>query len=147
MPRDHGKLSVTIFWFHENSWEPTSFLLMYMQKQFSGNMLFKLKLKNISVYSYLQCLLLKCEKKVNLKVTCVCTKLSKTQDSSLIQLKEWVYSLEILAISCLFLKRFGPVHQFHSEIVTKRRHSNNVFKLLESYILFLGTRNHNNCCC
>ena len=27
---------------------------MYMQKQFSGNMLFKLKLKNISVYSYLQ---------------------------------------------------------------------------------------------
>ena len=54
MPRDHGKLSVTIFWFHENSWEPTSFLLMYMQKQFSGNMLFKLKLKNISVYSCLQ---------------------------------------------------------------------------------------------
>ena len=23
MPRDHGKPSVTIFWLHENSWEPT----------------------------------------------------------------------------------------------------------------------------
>ena len=23
MPQDHGKLSVTIFWFREDSWEPT----------------------------------------------------------------------------------------------------------------------------
>ena len=53
MPRDHGKLSVTIFWFHENSWEPT-FISFNVQKQFSRNMLLKLKLKNISVYYYLQ---------------------------------------------------------------------------------------------
>ena len=53
MPRDHGKLSATIFWFHENSWEPT-FISFNVQKQFSGNMLLKLKLKNISMYYYLQ---------------------------------------------------------------------------------------------
>ena len=53
MPRDHGKLSATILWFHENSWEPT-FISFNVQKQFSGNMLLKLKLKNISMYYYLQ---------------------------------------------------------------------------------------------
>ena len=53
MPRDHGKLSATIFWFHENSLEPT-FISFNVQKQFSRNMLLKLELKNISVYYYLQ---------------------------------------------------------------------------------------------
>ena len=38
---------------HENSWEPT-FISFNVQKQFSGNMLLKLKLKNISMYYYLQ---------------------------------------------------------------------------------------------
>ena len=38
VPRDHGKLSVTIFWFCENSWQPT-FISFNVQKQFSGNML------------------------------------------------------------------------------------------------------------
>ena len=50
MPRDHGKPSVTIFWFAENSWEP-SFISFNVKKH-----VFKRtsKLKNISVYYYLQ---------------------------------------------------------------------------------------------
>ena len=41
--------------------------------------------------------------------------------------------------SCLFIKRFGPHHQFHSEIiVTKRLHSNNaVFKFWSHMFFFL----------
>ena len=39
------------------------------------------------IYKKLQCLSLKCQKKVNLRVKFVCTKVSKTQDSSLIQQK------------------------------------------------------------
>ena len=50
MPRDHGKLSVTIFWFLENSWEPT-FISFNVQKHVVKH---TLKLKNISVYYYLQ---------------------------------------------------------------------------------------------
>ena len=45
MPRDHGK---PIFWFHENSWEPT-FISFNVQKHVVKH---TLKLKNVSGYNY-----------------------------------------------------------------------------------------------
>ena len=46
VPRDHGKPSVTIFWFQENSWEPT-FISFNVQKHVGKH---TFKLKNISEY-------------------------------------------------------------------------------------------------
>ena len=67
-----------------------------------------LTLKNISMYYYSIYVtnvnvfyFQKCQK-VNLSVKCVCTKEPKTQDSSSIQLKEWVYSLEMFATDLVF---------------------------------------------
>ena len=88
MPRDHRKPSVTSFWFCENSWEPT-FISFNAQKHVVKH---TLKLKNIIVYYCLQKTsrpIKLCQKKVNLSVKCVCTKVSKTPDSSLIQLKKF----------------------------------------------------------
>ena len=53
--------------------------------------------KNVKVYYFH-----KCQKKVSLSVKCVCTKEPKTQDSSSIQLKEWVYSPEMFATDLIF---------------------------------------------
>ena len=55
-PEIMGNYRVTIFWFPENSWEPTFYFISFnVQKQFSGNIAkHALKLKNISVYYYLQ---------------------------------------------------------------------------------------------
>ena len=59
-------------------------------------------LKNISVYYYLQkrqCLL-KCQKKVKLSVKWVSIKVSKTPDSSSIQLKKYTHLKCLLQIYC-----------------------------------------------
>ena len=135
MPRDHGKLSITIIWFHENSWEPT-FIAFNVKKQFSGNMLLNIlfKLKNITVFYYLQkklqCLL-KCQKKVNLSVNCACTKMSKPESRLLIDpYTRLKCSLQILS----FHKRASS-SLFNSEIVTKRLHSN-CFLNFWSHIFF-----------
>ena len=50
MPRNHGKPLVTIFWFGENSWEPT-FISFNVQKCVVEH---TSKLKDIGVYYYLQ---------------------------------------------------------------------------------------------
>ena len=77
-------LSVTIFRFRENSWEPTFISVNVHAETFFLKHVFKhtFKLKNISAHYYLQkklhCLL-KCEK-VNLSVKCACTKVWKTAD-------------------------------------------------------------------
>ena len=123
MPRDHGKLSVTIFWFRENSWEPT-FISFNVQKHVVKH---TLKLKNISAYYYLQktsMSIIKCQTKVNLSVKCACTKASKTPDSSSIKLKKYPHLKCSQYRSCFLIQRFGPHHRFNSEIVTKRLYCN-----------------------
>ena len=45
MPRDHGK---PLFWFNENSWEPT-FISFTVQKHVVKH---TLKLKNVNEYNY-----------------------------------------------------------------------------------------------
>ena len=57
----------------------------------------KYSTKNVKV-----CYFQKCQKEVNLSVKCVCTKEPKTQYSSSIQLKEWVYSLEMFTMDLVF---------------------------------------------
>lgn len=84
MPTDHGKLSVTVFLV---PWEPT-FISFNEQKH-----VFKhtLKLKNIGVYYQLQktAMSINMSEEGFLNVKFVCTKVSKTPDSSSIQLKKW----------------------------------------------------------
>ena len=51
-----------------------------------------------------------------------------------------VYSLEMFITDLVFsLRDLGLIVSFNSEIVTERLHSNNVFKLLETYIFFRDT--------
>ena len=61
------------------------------------------------IYKKLQCLL-KCQKKGNLSVTCVCFKVSKSADIPSIQLKKKKKNVPYR--SCVFITRFGPRHQF-----------------------------------
>ena len=62
-------------------------------------------------YKKLQCLL-KCQKKANLSAKCVRTKVSKTPDTSSIQLKKKKKKKNVHYRSSVFVKRFGHCHQF-----------------------------------
>ena len=97
VPRDHGKPLVTVFWFGENSWEPT--FISFNAQKCVGEHTFKLK--NIGVYYYLQQkrqYLLKCHKMVNLRVKMCCTKCQKFQSHLIKQEENFIAIWECLEI-------------------------------------------------
>ena len=105
------------------------FSVFNVKKQFCGSMLLNIlfKLKNITVYYYLpknfNVYILKCQKKVNLSVNYVCTKVSKTES-------------RLLFDPCTRLKCSLQILSFHKEI--RASSSISIVKLsLKDYILIV----------
>ena len=113
-------LWITIFWFRaQRSWEtvsnnnffgsvkiqgyPLLFLIMY--KNMLLNILLNKEHQCVLLFTIRQCLL-KCQKKVKVSVKCVSIKVSKTPDSSSIQLKKYTQMFVTDLLQCSKLRPF-----------------------------------------
>ena len=95
-----------------------------------------LKLKNISVYYYLQKTLMSIKNVRRGSIwVCVCTEVSiNTGDSSLIPLEMYTHLKIMFTTDHLFIKRFGHHHQFQQWNIIVVLHCHFHWKVLFSFL-------------